>query len=781
MAVDAEGLTLLGWKLTNYGQGVSVSPWVQRMIPPKLRAASTLPESPPCVVEALGTVRRHIESPHSAGLHIKGIASSESTSGPHTVVCYYVTVAVGWERFADVGNPHRPIFFYCPIPTYVASSDASEDICKNLYDRSMNFTIAIDSAKLDRNMTSWMKTNAPKDRLAASKASSLGVCTNAVREGRESGNLLRTFASYYSALQFDRVVIHDTKGTHANLFNKSLPKNVTYMDFTIWDMLGLSIKHSKESGNNKMIKEGDQNKALTFTYCRFEMDHFIDNILIVDFDEFAFCPGAGREFTAQAREVRNIVDSSRRDEQHSLLWQRAALPYNAAQNCTLDRPGMYFACYDQVLHQCPMTQARNSKAMHHGLVCPGTDNHASCNSHIWKNRGCDCKTGHQNKCKLLHLNTAKCGKPMNKDKPDKETHPKLLEMFANHPDAMDAVNNKGIVNELALMMIVEKNSLIEVDPLAPMSASFPPSDVSSSTTALAVSNSNNSINSIMDDHHANAEFVDKPFTNYNSSHVNIFFILTPDRPHVKGYKKRLENVQNMRKYDKDIKCFIGLYWDTWDIVKKVFKTFRLPNGHMPELRGTRNRRGKYARWASLVLAASYTIQFRLPHLVILEDDTTWPKDLGARITKLLRHKDDKLVKLSKWGEGYLLSLEAAIRFIQKIYEVGINKHSDTWIRDIMNPVLENGKINYKLVVKPNDGNIYNSAQVKNNVDFDYKHSLNDTTPLFDRIDVRVDPDDFSITYTNESDLEHLLFKSRDDLNFTEVADRLDGKLLGYSC
>ena len=141
----------------------------------------------------------------------------------------------------------------------------------------------------------------------------------------------------------------------------------------------------------------------------------------------------------------------------------------------------------------------------------------------------------------------------------------------------------------------------------------------------------------------------------------------------------------------------------------------------------------------------------------------------------------KLVKLSKWGEGYLLSLEAAVRFIQKIYEVGINKHSDTWIRDIMNPVLENGKIDYKLVVKPNDGNIYNSAQVKNNVDFDYKHSLNDTTPLFDRIDVRVDPDDFSITYKNESDLEHVLFKSRDDLNFTEVADRLDGKLLGYSC
>ncbi len=777
-SVDTEGLTLLGWRLSGYGE-TSISPWVQRMIYPKIDTSSILSANTECVVEVLGTVRKNVESPHNATMHL----ISDGTVPVPPIECRYVTVAVGWERFHEVGNPHRPGFFFCPVVT--TTFGASKDACRSLHDDSVNISISIESGKARRNLNSWMKTNAPKSRPILSKTPSLGVCTNAVREGHESGNLLRTFASYYSALGFDRIVIHDTKGMHVNLFNNSIPKNVTYINFTAWDVLGLSIKHSNEKGNNKMIKQGDQNKALTFTYCRFEMSHFIDDILIVDFDEFLFCPEFKREFATQANEIRNIVKISKRNKQHSLLFQRAALPYSASRNCTLDRPGMYFGCYDQVLHQCPMTQARNSKAMHHGLVCPGTDNHASCNSHIWKNRGCDCNTGHQNKCKLLHLNTAKCGKQISKDKHDGQTYPKLLEAFANHPSAVDAVNNHGIVNELALMMIVESDKLVEVDRRIDHSISsvklHMPTTNFTMTSGVTDDTPQKHSNTTIENNHVTPLFVNKPFQGYNSSRINIFFILTPDRPFVKGFKKRFENVQNMQKHDKDIKWFLGLYWDTWDIIKRMFKTFRLPNGHMPELRGTRNRRGKYARWASLVLATSYMIQFRLPHMVILEDDTTWPKDLGTQVSKLLRENDDKMVKLSKWGEGYLLSLGAAVSFIRKIYEVGINKHSDTWIRDTMNPVVENGKIHYRLIVNPNDGNIYNSARVKNEVDFDYRHSLNESKPLFDRIGIRIDPDDHTIIYMNDTELEHLLFRSRDDLNFTEVADRLDGSLPGYSC
>jgi hypothetical protein len=81
-------------------------------------------------------------------------------------------------------------------------------------------------------------------------------------------------------------------------------------------------------------------------------------------------------------------------------------------------------------------------------------------------------------------------------------------------------------------------------------------------------------------------------------------------------------------------------------------------------------------------------------------------DLGLRVTEHLR-QDDTLVKLSKWGEGYLLSLPCALKFIEKVYEIGINKHSDTWIRDNFKDVLVSS-IKYSLVIPPNKGNIYNS-------------------------------------------------------------------------
>ena len=109
-----------------------------------------------------------------------------------------------------------------------------------------------------------------------------------------------------------------------------------------------------------------------------------------------------------------------------------------------------------------------------------------------------------------------------------------------------------------------------------------------------------------------------------------------------------------------------MWWEDWELVKTLFKTFRQPNAYMPELRGSRNRRGKYARWCSLLLAASYAVQFRVPHLIILEDDSTWPEDLGALVKPHLRN-DDTMVKLPKWGEGMNFIFDASYSIIASLY------------------------------------------------------------------------------------------------------------------
>lgn len=152
-------------------------------------------------------------------------------------------------------------------------------------------------------------------------------------------------------------------------------------------------------------------------------------------------------------------------------------------------------------------------------------------------------------------------------------------------------------------------------------------------------------------------------------------------------------------------------------------------------------------------------------------------DLGTLVTPLLR-SDNKIVKLSKWGEGYLFSLACAEKFIETVYELGINKHSDTWIRDNLDKVMAT-TIVYNLLVRPNRGNIYNSDFVENDRDFDYKASLNDSSPLLDRLGVsKLCREKLRL----EADCSSgLLFHSRSDLNLSLVASRLEGKLQGFSC
>ena len=121
--------------------------------------------------------------------------------------------------------------------------------------------------------------------------------------------------------------------------------------------------------------------------------------------------------------------------------------------------------------------------------------------------------------------------------------------------------------------------------------------------------------------------------------------------------------QSVRK----IGVFKALLWTDWTAVRQLYMALRLPTAHMKEVKGTRNKRGKYARWASLVLSAAYAVQFQLPYLVLLEDDSVWPplRQLQLGVAQALRHipgngNSTRVIKLSKWGEGYVFPLQVPL-------------------------------------------------------------------------------------------------------------------------
>ena len=98
-------------------------------------------------------------------------------------------------------------------------------------------------------------------------------------------------------------------------------------------------------------------------------------------------------------------------------------------------------------------------------------------------------------------------------------------------------------------------------------------------------------------------------------------------------------------------------------------------------------------------------------------------------------EDDAIVKLSEWGEGYLFSLAAAIRYLYSVYQVGISRHSDTFIIHYL-PHIRVLDIPYTLLVEPSKGNIMDTAQVNNKIDFSYRSSKGDPSPLFSLLGIQ---------------------------------------------
>ena len=172
---------------------------------------------------------------------------------------------------------------------------------------------------------------------------------------------------------------------------------------------------------------------------------------------------------------------------------------------------------------------------------------------------------------------------------------KLYAKFSKKSNIQTAIFNLSIRNEFALMLIENDNS-------------------NSLMTRTMYSDYKYDLQPNLNDN----------INNMTADQIHIFYILTPNVSGVSKYSLRYNNVLHHIRHDPNVNYFHGIYWKDWDIVKKSFKSFRFPNSHMPELRGSRNRRGKYARWLSLILVISYAIQFRLPHIVILEDDSKWP-------------------------------------------------------------------------------------------------------------------------------------------------------------
>ena len=261
----------------------------------------------------------------------------------------------------------------------------------------------------------------------------------------------------------------------------------------------------------------------------------------------------------------------------------------------------------------------------------------------------------------------------------------------------------------------------------------------------------------------------------NKNPLSYYYLLTPSGS--PQYMTRYENVMNVINSNSNsinnkivdnidkIGIFDAVFWENWDQIRFLFSLLKIPNKHMMENRGMLNRKGKYGRWASLIMSAAYAVQFNLPYLILLEDDSKWPliEEFSASLRRILPSPDSPcIIKLSKWGEGYVFPLQGAKVYLRTIYDIGINKHSDTWIRDNMN-VVYYGEIEHELLIWSNQGNILRTPYAVNHIDFAYNASWRDSSPLFDMIS----HDNYN-NQNNKRRKKNLLFPSSKSTNFSSI-------------
>lgn len=187
------------------------------------------------------------------------------------------------------------------------------------------------------------------------------------------------------------------------------------------DLKGPALKDRK----NRYENQG-HDKVLTLTHCRFEAKavYNIDTVLVVDFDEFLYCPIAHAAPRAQATFFHNFVQYHHgRGVEQVMLPQRLVSNTTAStRDCIVEKVKSnktFFSCFAPFEFYMG---GHSVKSLHIGHVCPLTGYHQACPT-LDAPRSYDCicdnhqtrqnpwrpfqKNIRNRECAVIHLSTNK--------------------------------------------------------------------------------------------------------------------------------------------------------------------------------------------------------------------------------------------------------------------------------------------------------------------------------------------------------------------------------------
>ncbi len=155
--------------------------------------------------------------------------------------------------------------------------------------------------------------------------------------------------------------------------------------------------------------------------------------------------------------------------------------------------------------------------------------------------------------------------------------------------------------------------------------------------------------------------------------------------------------------------------------------------------------GTLANFLTKYKALKYQIENKIPYLCFLEDDLKLKKNFKDYVFDLvnkifiLKKENINMIRLFRWGEGYITSLQGAMNIINLIKKEGIVSNIDDqlrllcgpeyrvpiWPRNNNNP----DKPPAKLIHRANTGDCMKTKQFNNNDIYKLLNSYDDNLPL----------------------------------------------------
>lgn len=390
--------------------------------------------------------------------------------------CYYRALYENpLHSLSQYRHQHWPIVFLCPAPNQrtscanaLAASDQAKQAGKKLPLR-LSIQFIQDQWSVDVPVDLQAITKAKGRQSKAALCTAIPYTSSKDERLDANGAMLYEFIRYHSELDM-KVIVFDRKGANWDTLTSNVYRqrgqgidslDLEYYNYTVLDGLqsyrSKNVKAESDEGLSAAIVLTDFDKRFTLTYCRFvaKVIHGIDKVLVLDFDEFLYCPSAPptkdgqRKFVAkhlasmQAKKIeqyvmRQRVLVSRYDDMQACLLRQvqagkqAVLAYHKSPDKQVQqqiRDASIFQC----LAAYRFLVRRNfDKSFHLGHYCPYTSFHHSSNL-----RHFDCIASSQRDfdrgCSAIHFTT----KPPNYNR----THEHNMEDVRIEPNELFLVTN----------------------------------------------------------------------------------------------------------------------------------------------------------------------------------------------------------------------------------------------------------------------------------------------------------------------------------------------------